>query len=132
MVDGADAALVTSVAYDGAGGGVLAVGVDGTVSVWDAGDGTFVARWACVVGPVDALTVDRDRGLLLTAGYDGFAAVWRLADGGLVRRVAGLPAGALDAVPVGVGLAVACYDGTIRVWDDGATSRPCSPATTRR
>jgi WD40 repeat protein len=108
-------ALTTSVAF---GSELLASGdSEGYIHLWDLDTGEKRSNWKAHKGTVWGLAFTRD-GVLLSASADRTARAWN-TDSQKELAVYSGHLGIVRRVLVGDGwFATACYDGTVRIWDE--------------
>ncbi len=104
-------------------GGKVATGCGGgDVLVWSPSSDEEIRRWPAHAKDVSGLRFLSEE-VLLSSSDDGTMVLWDLTTGDEIRRYDGCEsrAGALEMVPGGEAVYMACYDGTIQFWDiDGA------------
>ena len=100
-------------------GGTVATGCGGgDVVLWSPSSDQEIRRWPAHAKDVSGLRFLSEE-VLLSSSDDGTMVLWDLNTGDEIRRYDGCEsrAGALEMVPGGESVSLACYDGTIQFWD---------------
>jgi RNA polymerase sigma factor (sigma-70 family) len=106
---------------------LASAGADGTIRLWDVGDGKTKAILRGHTGPVRALASSRDGGVLASAGEDGTILLWDLGSGTRKRCLeAEKRAGTCLALSAdGKRLASGAATGAIQLWDVATGRNTC-------
>jgi WD40 repeat protein len=114
--------LVWALAVERDGTRLASASDDGTIRLWDVGQGTMLRVWTAHdqrrSPGITALAFEPDRDRLVSASSGGELRVWELASGRIVRSLNGAPFGVGSLAVSGAGHIVAGQgDATVSVWD---------------
>jgi len=127
-----DGVPISEVAWSPDGTRVATAGHDGTVSTWQASDGSRIATFELARGPLHSVAWSPDGARLLlaagpppgTVGADGAAYVLAAEDGNRIHEILGHAGDVTDAVwsPDGARFATIGSDDSVRIWNAASGS----------
>lgn len=92
---------------------------DGTISLWNLGDGKLIATLRGHEKPVNAVVISPDGKMLVSGSDDNTIKIWNISNGELKQSLEGhaLAVSALAIAPDGKTLISGSWDKTIKIWD---------------
>ena len=91
-------------------------GLDGSVKLWNLGDGSLTAGWVAHDGPVYGLSFQVPGGRLITAGWDGKLKQWDMTGKLLEQVSSGSPVTTMVSDEIAGELVTGHADAGIRFW----------------